>query len=82
MIVSTRRLGQGVFVFSRPLPGKLTVTQSCKRHQKQTHATLALTQRDYETKSECTCHLNTHLYIYTSSTIGIRIYIYICKYTY
>ena len=40
---------------------KLTVTQSCKRHQKQTHVTLTLTQRDYETYLECTCHLNSLL---------------------
>ena len=64
MIVRKRRLGL-YFFFSRPLVllGKLTVTQSCKRHQKQTHATLALTQRDYETKLDCSCHLQIHLYI-------------------
>ena len=43
------------------------MTQFCKRHQKQAHATLALTQRDYETKLDCTCHLQIHLYIYIST---------------
>ena len=51
-----------MFLFSRPLPGKLTVTQSCKKeHQKQTHVTLTLTQQDHDTYLECTCHLNIYL---------------------
>ena len=61
MIVRKRRLGLGVFVQSSAAWKTDCDSILQKKHQKQTHVTLTLTQQDHDTYLECTCHLNIDL---------------------